>query len=289
MNTIQKVAVGTVAATIIMMTALPVYAESRGQDIRDARKNLIEVRKDFRQDLKEKVASRVGAIKSFFKARMSIISGKITAINNTVLTIKKDGKSYTVLTGEFDKCTTKFRRRFWGNSDLNEYAVGHMVNIFGRWQDEAKTTVEACVIRDISIQKRFGVFVGHVLSLTSGGWVMSTVGEKRANQTVTVVPSTKYVNRKEEPITKSDIKVGDRIRVKGLWDRSANTVTEVTHVKNYSLPPKVTGTVTLTPTATVTAAPTTAATLTPTATVTVTPTATVAPTVTVTPTATPAP
>ena len=254
MNNMHKITVGAFAFVIAASPtfAVGLQAESRIEarvdlkdakdEVKDARKDLMEVRKDIREDLKEKVASRVGAMKKFFQSKMSIVSGKITAINGTTITVEKDGTSYTVLTGTFDKCTTRFRRRFWGNSGLSEYAVGHMVNVFGRWKDDTRTSVEACVLRDISIQKRFGVFVGNILSLTTDGWVMTTASDKRTNQTVTITSETKLVNRNEAAITRTDIKVGDKVRVKGMWDRSINTVTEVTHVKDYSLPLRVTPT-----------------------------------------------
>ena len=188
----------------------------------------------------------MAAVKSLFKSRVAFGSGKLTAINGTTLTVEKDGKTYSVLTGTFEKCSTHLRRRFWGTSTLTEFTVGDTVNVAGKFTDESKTTIEACVVRDVSIQKRFGVFVGEVTSLTSSGWVMTTVSEKRANQTVTVTTTTKYTNRKNETITQSNIKVGDRVRVKGMWNRVINTVTEVSNVKNYSLP--VTTSVTVTPT-----------------------------------------
>ncbi len=257
----------SIALSIVYMVSLlastnPVHAETLREarkDVGEAKKTLIQERKDLRLDIREKVASRVASVKAFFKSRVDVGSGKLNSINGTTLTVEKDGKVYTVLTGAFDKCTSKFRKRFWGTSSISEFTVGDLLNVSGRFQDEAKTTIEACVIRDISIQKRFGVFIGEVQSVQSTGWIMTTVGEKRANQTVTVSSTTKYTDRKEQSITQSDIKVGQRVRVKGLWNRTNNTVTEVTQVKNYSLPLK--------PTVSVTSAPTVTPTLTPTVTV----------------------
>ena len=245
MKTKQMIAVGL----LFMAVTTPVYAETireARKDVIEARKDLMQEKKEFREDIREKVASRVAAVKSLFKARIAFGSGKLTAINGTTLTVEKDGKSYSVLTGTFDKCSTHFRRRFWGTSSISEFTVGDTVNVAGKFTDEAKSTIQACVVRDVSIQKRFGAFVGEVTSVSSTGWVMTTVSEKRANQTVTVSSATKFTNRKGETITQSDVKVGDRVRVKGMWNRVNNTVTEVTQVKNYSLP-KITGTATPTP------------------------------------------
>ena len=199
-----------------------------------------EVRKEIKEDLREKAGSRPGLLRNFLmKGRAAIGSGTITEISGTTLKVKdKDGKVVSVLTDS----KTQFRRRFWGKGSLSEMRERDTVNVIGQWTDDAKTTIQARLVRDISIQKRFGVFVGLVKSLTSSGWVMSTVSEKRPDQTVTVSAETKFVNRKEEAIGQADIQVGHRVRVKGLWDRANNTVMEVTQVKDFNLPVKPTPT-----------------------------------------------
>lgn len=226
--------VGAVAiALTVGLFVGPVRAETRREEQmvkREARKGLI-------QDLREKIASKTDLLKSAAALRRAaIVRGEITEIAGTTLTVDKEDKSYIVLTGTFDGCTTKFIRRYWGVSTVAEMSVGDNVNVYGKWQDEAHTTIEACLVRDLSIQKRHAVFVGFIESLTASGWVMTTVGEKRPSQIVVVGADTKFVNRKEETILKSDIFVDHRVRVKGLWNNETNTVTEVTHVKDYTLP-----------------------------------------------------
>ncbi|MEK7129421.1 MAG: DUF5666 domain-containing protein [Patescibacteria group bacterium] len=225
----KKIGLFAAVGLLSMQLATPVLAVNLGQAQKEARKEL-------REEAKE--GSRPGLLKKFFdiKARAAIGTGTLTAKSGTTLTVEKDGKSYTVLTDD----KTQFRRRFWGKSSLDEMLVGHQVNVIGVWTDDAKTTVQARLVRDLSVQKRFGVFFGVVKSLTANGWVMSTVSEKRADQTVTVSVSTKFVNRKEETIAQADVAVGHRVRVKGLWDSAANTVTEVAHVKDFNLPVRAT-------------------------------------------------
>ncbi len=235
----------------------PAYAIDFGVKAR------VEERMEDRQEKREerKEATKQGLLNRLFNRgnRVTIINGKVTIISGTTLTVEKDGKTFTVNTDS----NTQFRRKFWGSSSLDEFSVGNMVNVIGHWTDDSRTTVLAKHVRNLSIQKRFGVFFGIVKSLSANGWVMSTTSLKRADQTVTVSSNTKYTNRKEETISQSDVKVGARVRVRGLWDSSANTVTEVTAVKNFSLPVKVT---TTTPTVTVAATATVAPTVTPTAT-----------------------
>lgn len=186
--------------------------------------------------------SRPGLLRNFVSNRgkaaigSCVLATKSGDTLGSTLTCTNSGKTFTLLTDSH----TQLRRRFWGKATLSEMQIGDTLNVIGRWTDDSHTTVSARLIRDISIQKRFGAFFGTVKSLTGTGWVMSTL--RRGDQTVTVSGSTKFVNRKGQTISQADIQVGHRVRVKGLWDRNAHTITEVTHVKDFSLPPKPTPT-----------------------------------------------
>jgi hypothetical protein len=233
-----------------------------------------QVRTEFREENKEKTGTKTGIFKSFLRARAAVGAGTVTAINGTTLTItNKESNIFTIQTNE----KTQYRRRFWGKGSFSETQVGDTVSVVGKWTDDTHTTILATLIRNLSVQKFMGVFFGTVQSVTSSGWVMKTIG--RGDQTVTISSSTKLTDRKGGVITQADIVVGHRVRVRGLWDRKAKTVTEVTAVKDFSIP--VVATVSVTPT------PTVFSTITPTATPVVTPTATPIPTAT--PTTTPIP
>lgn len=216
--------------------------------------------KNFRDDLKEKIASQVAGIKRFFGGFANIRKGKVTAKTDTAITVDSDGKIYTV---DFSS-STKLRRKFFGVADYGEIQVGDLVNVIGKWKNEEHTIVEALLIRDLSIMKRFGVFVGVLKAISGNTWTLDSVN--RGTQSVTVSSDTKFYNRKNETITQSQVQVNDKIRVKGLWDKANNTITDVVHVKDYNLPLRVK------PTATVTA--TIAPTVTPSSTPSSTPTPT---------------
>lgn len=218
-------------ATLVLLLALSFGAQTVVAE--GPRRNIREEKKSFMELLRERVSSRAGVAKNFFEfGRAAIGSGKITAKTDTTLTVEKDGKSYTVNITE----KTQLRRRFWGKATYDEFSVGNEVTVVGRWTDDTHTAINAVLIRNLSIQKRYGVFFGKVKSLLSNGWVMSTVSDKRADQTVTVSAETKFVNRRGEAITQDDVKVEHRVRIRGLWDRSLNTITEVKEVKDFSLP-----------------------------------------------------
>lgn len=194
-------------------------------------------------EIKEKIMAWKGKL-------VHITEAKVTAVCASSNTISKEDKTYVVNVGG----NTKYRRRYWGVSNLEEISVNDVVNVWGKWADDGKTIITALMIRNLSVMKRHGTFVGEIVSISGSTFVMKSVN--RGDQSVTVGATTKYVNRKEEMIALADLKVGHRIRVKGLWDKSLNTITEVTHVKDYSLPPKAGSTPVISPTPSVTATPT---------------------------------
>lgn len=204
------------------------YAESP----REIRKEIKEVREDEKDDQKG-LSGLLSNLKNSIKNKSAkIIDGKAASISGTTLSVTKDGKTYAVDTDS----STKFIRHFWGKSSISDISVGDNLNVWGTWTDASDTTIKARLIRDLSIMKRFGTFFGSITSVASDHFTIQTL--QRGSQDVYFTNSTKFVNRKEETIVSGDIKSGDRIRVKGLWDKNLNKITDVTQIKDFSLPAK---------------------------------------------------
>ncbi len=163
---------------------------------------------------------------------VSVVKTEGTVLSALTITVQdKDGKQYTVKTDE----KTQLRRRFWGKIEfVSEFAPGDRLTVIGQWTDDAKTTVLARLIRNTSIQKRTGVFIGMVESKTDGSLVVATVN--RGTLTVSGFASAKIINRVGKTIPAGDIVVGHRIRVRGLWDMTNNTLTDVAEIKDFSIP-----------------------------------------------------
>jgi hypothetical protein len=190
-----------------------------------------EIKQEVKEDLKAgRVIKPTVTRKNILNEKASIGGGKITAKGVNTLTVDKDGKVYTV---NID-AKTQLRRRFWGKATLDEMQAGDSVNVIGKFTDEAKTIIQALLVRDSSIQKRAGVFFGTVASVAGSTITVNT--EKRGVQTLTVDAKTKYTNRKEQKIALADILTGHKLRFRGLWDNATNAVTEVTQVRDFSLP-----------------------------------------------------
>lgn len=195
---------------------------------------------------------------NLFSKQVRWFNVSVTKVEGTVLSAltitvqDKDGKQYLLKTD----AKTQLRRRFWGKIEsVSEFKSGDRLTVIGQWTDDTKTTVLARLIRDNSIQKRTGVFIGMVESKTSGSLVIRTVN--RGTLTVSDFASAKIINRIGKAIPIGDIAVGHRIRVRGLWDMENKTLTDVVEVKDFSVPVqevKPTNTVT-TPLPTTTNAP----------------------------------
>jgi hypothetical protein len=159
-----------------------------------------------------------------------IVGGTVTAINGGIFTVKNNNKTFTINTDSTTKCV----RHFFGTCSLSEIVVNDKVNVYGNFTDDAKTTLLAKEIRDASIMKAHGTFLGNVLSKTDTSFVLQS--KERGNQTVTFTSTTKFTNRREQPMKYADIQVGNRLKVRGVWDKSNNTISLVERVKDYSIP-----------------------------------------------------
>jgi len=191
---------------------------------------LKEERKEVRQNLLEQIKEKLGWLLpfGFNKVELKAISGTTIPAD---LTVSKDDKAYTVKVTD----KTVLLRKFGGKSDLNEFSVGDILSVRGKWTDEAKTILEARVIRDLSIQKRKGTFWGTIKSKSADGLTFVLLSVNRGEQTVMTDASSKFFDRAEKAITFADLKIADRVRVSGLWDSKLNKITEVTRVKDWTI------------------------------------------------------
>lgn len=205
---------------LITYAQVPSIASSVGnlrQEIKNERKEVVKQGQKIRQEVRKNTPAWI---------RGAIVKAK----SGTSFTAAAGGKTYTINV----LSNTRFRRHFWGESSFAELAINNRVNIWGKWTDTAHTTIDARLVRNISIQKRRGVFFGTVSSKSSSSFVIISI--YRGNQTVNFDSNTRFVNRKEQAMNFSDIQVGDRMRVKGVWDKTNSTISEVTQVKDYSTP-----------------------------------------------------
>ncbi|MCJ7805742.1 DUF5666 domain-containing protein [Patescibacteria group bacterium] len=170
-------------------------------------------------------------ILNFFAKSGRVVIGDATVISLGLtgdFTVSAGGKDYPVHTD----ANTKFRRLFWGKGEFSDLRVDDKVNIIGTWTDDSHAAINASMVRDLSVQKRHGVFFGTIDSTNGDTFAIKTIN--RGDITVSTSSSTKFINRSGGAITFSDLATGQRVRVRGLWDKTAGTLTEVTEVKDFS-------------------------------------------------------
>ncbi len=207
----------------------------------ELRKNLEQTKTEIREQMNTNKAEmkktmddakkEIEKAKEEIKINGKVVNGTVSSVSSSTMVVVSEGKTYTITTTD-----SKVVRNFGGQSTISEISTGDKVSIWGAWTDDSKTSMNAKVVRDLSIMKRFGAFIGTVTSKGDGTFVLQS--KERGNQTVTVSSSTKFVNRKGETMLFSDMLVGHRIRVKGMWNKTSNQVTEVTEVRDFTLPIK---------------------------------------------------
>ncbi len=165
------------------------------------------------------------------------ITGVVTSVGTNSITVRSGEKSYTIniLAATEDTNGTVLKRRFLGKATLAEFSIDNKVKVHGTWVDDARTAIDAARIWNMSISKYKGTFVGTVQSIDSTTIVFDPV--KRERHVAYLGPTTAYRNRTGRVITLSDIKMGDKVRIRGTWDKSNKKVFDVTLVVSMSLPP----------------------------------------------------
>ena len=181
------------------------------------------------EDVKEIRMGLLDKVKNFMKKNLKFearVKGKITVIGSNNFSL--NGEDGTFQVNITDK--TVILRKFGGKSSLSEYSVGDEVVVFGKFTDDTKLIIDAKTVKNNSIQKRFGAFFGKVTVKNTDNFVMETA--ERGIQTV-YFGTTKFINIKEINISYGDIKIGDRVRVKGVWDKTLNEIREVSQIKIF--------------------------------------------------------
>ncbi|EKE15419.1 MAG: hypothetical protein ACD_12C00029G0003 [uncultured bacterium] len=235
----KKISLSLIILSTILIMVPSVLASSLRGEIRNAvNEKIKESRKEASSTASNEVEAReirnglLGKIKNFVKKNLRFearVKGIITVIGSNNFSL--NGEDGTFQVNITDK--TQILRKFGGKSSLNEFSVGDEVMVFGKFTDDTKLIIDAKTIKNNSIQKRFGAFFGKVTAKNSDNFIMETL--ERGTQIV-YFGAAKIVDRKETAISYIDIKVGDRVRVKGIWDKTLNKISEVSQIKDFSIP-----------------------------------------------------
>ena len=243
----KKLFFGLIIVFTFLIASAPAFAVTDfGREVRETIRNRVEegkgegsspaaIRQEVRENIREQVQERneglLDRVKNLVRKNLRFnarITGTIASIGTGTMTVTgDDGETYEVNISE----ETRLVRRFGGKGELSEFSIGNKVNVFGRFTDEEQLTIDARLIRNLSVQKRWGVFFGEVTAENSGNFVMETI--QRGDLTVYYDAETKFFDHEKETIASGDIEVGMRVRVKGVWDKSLDKITEVDEVRLF--------------------------------------------------------
>lgn len=179
-----------------------------------------------RNTVKTTIATAAGALKANPAVK---VSGTIGTVSTKSFTMSTNQGAVTVNIA----ANTVLLRRFGAKATLTEFSPGDQITLVGKYTAD-KTGIDARLVRDLSIQKRRGTFVGTIVAMTANGFTFAPLA--RPVQTVTTGTATRFVDRTMKPLTFSSLAVGQKVMVRGMWDSKLNTVTEVTLVKDFTLP-----------------------------------------------------
>lgn len=172
----------------------------------------------------DKVKAQIRKLK--FEARAD---GKLVTKNSNYLIVSVDSKNYTI----YLNSTTALRPKYWGKVDLNDFNLGDELNIIGSFRNKNNNEINATLIRDRSNEMRWGVFLGDVTSKDKNKIVFNN--KTRGDLTAFVEDDTNYVGQNGGKIRLDNIKIGDRIRVKGIFDNKTKKITNIDEVKDFAL------------------------------------------------------
>jgi hypothetical protein len=145
-------------------------------------------------------------------------AAKVIEIGTNLLKVSIFGYAYKI-----DLAGSKIVRQWWGESDIDEFSVGDVVNVWGYLDAGDNYLVHAKTVRDVSIQKIHGVFKGTIESINSTDKTFVLKTEERGNQTVIISDSTKIITATTTG-SFSDLQVTMPVVVRGLWNKTLSKI-----------------------------------------------------------------
>lgn len=161
-----------------------------------------------------------------------IVKGNLAAISEDVLTVNKDDEQFDIEIDDQSRVLSKY----YSKIDPKNLEKGDLISIWGKWVDEAKTMIQAKLVRDLSQEIRKGVVNGIVSNINNTSFTVTRANGKPF--VISIGDNTKIMDRKGEPLSLADIWENDHVAVTGLVDHTQSTVTNTSKVRDLDLPRK---------------------------------------------------
>jgi hypothetical protein len=145
---------------------------------------------------------------------------------------------------KIDLKEAKLVRQYWANSEIDEFSVGDLINVFGYLDESDNYLIHAKTVRNLSLQKKHSVFKGVIGTITppdsfvlqtadAGDYNVLVSSETKIIKSETIactptltVPQSeiKCSSSTSTAATFNDLKTGDTVIVRGVWDSTAKRI-----------------------------------------------------------------
>ncbi len=160
-----------------------------------------------------------------------IKAAKVTEMGSGFLKVSIFGYVYKI-----DISGSKIVRYGWGESVIDEFSVGDIVNVHGYLDANDNYLIHAKTVRNVSIQNIHGVFGGTIENIDATSTIFTIATEKNGSQAVVVNGDTKIIKQMEIvcimapclPIytigSFSDLQIGMKVTVRGIWNKASSKI-----------------------------------------------------------------
>ncbi len=197
--------------------ATPAHAEDNGNNNKE----------------RENTAHAVGStleVHIFDDGSVLVRGAKVTSVSGSVIYATTAWGSASMPWTVNTDGATEINRRFGGRSSVSEVSVGDYLSFRGNLvMTSAGLTVQAKIIKDWSVQRKNGSFIGKVSSVGTGTFVLASDEHGQATVSVT---STTVITKGDAAATFADIHVGDKVMAGGLFN-NVSRVLDADKVKIY--------------------------------------------------------
>ncbi len=177
----------------------------------------------FKSDLKQRIQiDETGAGNLAWITGAKIVE-ILASTTPSIIKVKVFGQDYKIEVST----TTNVIRQDWGQTTigLSEFSIGDIINVYGKLDTTDFFLIHAKNLRNISIQKLHAAVEGRVSSISSSTNSFDMSVKKKGTSTVTINTdaNTKiYAGKSLKAF--SDIQVGMKVVVRGIWDRAMSKI-----------------------------------------------------------------
>lgn len=178
---------------------------------------------DLKQSLtiQEKIGWRLGQTQTASRdnTTIHIKAGKLTEISENLIKVEIFGYTYKV-----DISNANLFRQGWGKSEVDEFSIGDVINVYGYLDNTDNFLIHAINVRDMSILLTHYVFKGIIKSIDSNNKTFVLNTASHGELTVAVYSETKIIkfSTSTTPVytegTFADLQIDEPAIVRGVYN-----------------------------------------------------------------------